>query len=82
MSATFEADMRRALEGGAGLLQMVDLLRASRTQGLTRAEAMQTLEALRAESLTEAAEDSILEVMDVVVGFCSPHLRVWGLDEP
>jgi hypothetical protein len=42
---------------------------------------MRILEAFRVESPDEAVEDRILEVMDVVAGFCSPRLRVWEPDE-
>jgi hypothetical protein len=81
MSSNFEIELRKALNDRAKLVDVVEVLRAARAEGLTQAEAMRILESLRVESPDEAVEDWILEVMDVVVGFCSPRLRVWYRDD-
>jgi hypothetical protein len=44
--------------------------------GGSQEEARKALEALRA-SAGEDVEDRILELLDVVMGFCSPHQRIW-----
>ena len=59
------------------LPEIVASLRQLKASGLERAEAMQALESLREQAPDEAAEDRILEVMDFVSGFCSPHMTIW-----
>ena len=46
-----------------------------RLEGVAKDDIYATLLALRAE-VNKAQEDIILEAMDVLVGFCSPRLRI------
>ncbi len=48
-----------------------------RDAGLSQAETLTVLESLRAAATDEATDDRILEVMDLVEGFCSPETTVW-----
>ena len=74
-------DLAKELEGvitaGLPLRQIVSTLRAYRSQGITREEVQLALQALRNQAPDEAVEDRILEVMDIVSGFCSRENTVW-----
>jgi hypothetical protein len=57
--------------------ELVDILREHKNWGLARQEAYEALDSLRGGA-SDQLEDRILEVMDVVSGFCAPHYRVWA----
>ena len=48
-----------------------------RDEGYTSAQVASALNALRAEAANEAEEDRILEVLDIVTGWCAPQADVW-----
>lgn len=77
VSERFSWSIRAALARDAALADFMPLLREYRGLGLAQEEALQVLESLRGNS-GSATEDRILEVMDVVAGWCAPHNRVWG----
>ena len=49
-------------------------LRLFKNRGMSREKMLECLESLREN---HKAEDSILELMDFVTGFCSPHMTVY-----
>ena len=51
--------------------EMIEL----RLEGVSKDDIYTTLQALRSQ-VTETQEDILLEAMDVLVGFCSPHMRI------
>jgi hypothetical protein len=60
----------------ASLDDFVAILRQFRDRGMTADSAYAALESLRGAG-ADSTEDLILEIMDIVSGFCAPHLRVW-----
>ena len=64
---------------GAPLDQLYQTLRQWRERGVSQADALGALEAIRAELQTEAEakDDLVTDLMDFVVGFCSPHMRLY-----
>jgi hypothetical protein len=70
-------DLEEAVLTGLSLPQIVSTLREYRRQGVTRHEVQLVLEALRDRAPDESVEDRILEVMDIVSGFCSRESTVW-----
>lgn len=56
------------------------VLKDFKGQGGSKDHAYRILEELRAEQIPDT-EDHILELLDVVVGFCPAHLRVWDDEE-
>lgn len=76
MKHVFEAAAKAALESGASVGEFRELVGAAVTNGLSREDAQRTLERLRADAPTEEYEDRALEFLDVVTGFCAPHIRV------
>lgn len=65
-----------ALERGDSLDALRAILVHHERNGLPQCAAYDALHALRAR-LTGRDEDRLLELMDIVAGFCAPHLRVW-----
>jgi hypothetical protein len=59
------------------LQQVVTTLRNYRGQGVTRDEVRLALEGMRDRTTDDEVDDRILEVMDVVSGFCSRDNSVW-----
>jgi cobalamin biosynthesis protein CobT len=76
VNGQFMDGLKAAVDRDAPLEEIVDLLRRERDAGLSAHSAYELLNAFRATA-DHDEEDRILEVMDVVMGFCSPHLRVW-----
>ena len=70
-------ELESAITSGHSLGQIDSLLRDLRDAGVSRHEAREALETLRARALDEATEDRILEVMDIVSGFCNSEISVW-----
>jgi len=66
-----------AITAGVPLPQVVSTLRTYQNLGVARQEVQSALEALRSRAPDETTEDRILEIMDIVSGFCSPHMKVW-----
>jgi hypothetical protein len=76
---TLRAALTRELHDGAPLDQLYQTLRQWRERGVSQADALGALEAIRAELQTEAEakDDLVTDLMDFVVGFCSPHMRLY-----
>jgi hypothetical protein len=73
----FERAVRDALDTGTSLDGLTEVVRDFQSRGLSQAEATDSLGGLRA-SLAEGDEDRILELLDVVTGWCSPRMRIWN----
>lgn len=80
MDDQFESTIRDAIESDASLTEIAALLREWRDRGLSSEVAASVLEELRVK-LDIDDEDRVLEVLDLVTGFCAPHLRVWERSE-
>lgn len=70
-------DLTTALSTDEPRDQTIDRLRLLQRNGVSQASVQHWLEELRAETDDELVEDRILEVLDVVTGFCSAENRVW-----
>jgi RNA polymerase sigma factor (sigma-70 family) len=70
-------ELEGAITAGFSLPQVVSALREYQRQGITRNEVQLALESLRDQTTDEVVEDRILEIMDVVSGFCSRENTVW-----
>jgi hypothetical protein len=76
-SAHLSRELEAVITPGVTLSQVVSTLREYRRQGITRDDVRHALEALRAQTPDDAVEDRILEIMDIVSGFCSRENTVW-----
>jgi hypothetical protein len=68
-----------ALQPPSPTMQLREVAVQLLQEGFSRAESLKMLEDYRNQLQTEqryADEDVVLEVMDFVVGWCSPHVRV------
>ena len=69
--------LEAVISSGAPLGDVISTLRGYRRLGVTRHEVQVALEELRDQAQDEAKEDRILEILDIVTGFCSPQNTVW-----
>ena len=61
-----------------GLFDFQAYMRDLKKNGVKKDEVYRILETLRPKfASNEEKEDLILEVMDIVTGFCSGHMKVW-----
>ena len=72
----FAREVAEALQREPATDGAEQVLRKWRAKGLTAETALLALESLRAGA-DEATDDRILELMDIVAGFCAPHRRIW-----
>lgn len=76
MKEPFKNAVRPALDRGAPLAALIDIVRVHKARGLTQDVAYDALQELR--TATDAlSEDRICELMDVISGFCQPGYRIW-----
>ena len=76
---SFTDDIAEGIARRASLQELVAVLRRHANLGLARTTAREQLVSLR-EPLDEHDEDRLLELMDVVEGFCQPDQQVWSDD--
>lgn len=71
-----DRELRDALEESANLDMLRAILVKYREKGFSPDSVNELLGTLRS-GVTEDIEDRILELMDIVSGFCAPIMRVW-----
>ena len=57
-------------------MEMWEILKNYKDRGMSKDDAYNILQELRAE-FDEEGEDRILELMDYVIGFCAPSMRLY-----
>jgi hypothetical protein len=77
MNTAFMNAISEALLREASMDELIGILREYRDKGLSAQAALEVLQSLRARA-DESTEDRVLEIMDIVAGFCAPHVRVWS----
>jgi hypothetical protein len=77
MTSELQRQLETTILSSAPLENIVSLLRAYKSQGVSQSEVYSFLESLRNRAPDEATEDRILEVADFVAGFCSPQMKIW-----
>jgi hypothetical protein len=60
-----------------GAVDARSVLLEYKDRGFSAQEVYALLESIRSSIVDEDIEDKVLEIMDVVVGFCHPNFRVW-----
>jgi len=68
------------LREGKGLHDFRNLLLVMKENGITKEEAYSLFEEIRKKMVDEKKgkeEDLILEVLDIISGYCASHLKVW-----
>lgn len=77
INAGIDRDLLAALDARAGLLTLRAILLRYQASGVTAVQVAGLLQELRAATQDEALEDTILDALDMVTGWCGPELRVW-----
>ena len=72
-----QQELGSQISAGADFIQLHGLLSQYKRRGSTAEEVVHALEQLRSSVTSESDEDRVLELLDVVRGFCSPHLKLW-----
>jgi hypothetical protein len=72
----FSGEIREAIVREASDEELVRIVRAHKNLGLTKSAALQALATLRS-SVTDPQEDRILDLMDIVSGWCAPDQRIY-----
>ncbi|TDY34990.1 hypothetical protein [Janthinobacterium sp. 75] len=75
--ADIDRDLFAALDARAGLLTLRAILLRYKASGVTAAQVAALLHELRPATQEGPLEDVILDALDMVTGWCAPHLRVW-----
>jgi hypothetical protein len=76
VNESFIDEVSQALARGASFNELFAILRAYKESGLTQRSAYESLELVRAR-VGEPLDDIVMELMDIVVGFCNPRNRLW-----
>ena len=72
-----DVDLLNALINNSEISELRTLLFRYKDAGFDSDFVYKLLESMRNE-VNEDMEDRILEVMDIVAGFCSPNMKVWN----
>lgn len=81
MSEELAVEIAEAIRRDAPMEEFVAILRSYRDRGVTAESAYGTLDRMRV-GVDDRTEDRILDVMDVVSGFCAPSFSVWNHAKP
>ncbi|MGK5005911.1 hypothetical protein [Janthinobacterium sp. LB2P70] len=80
--ADIDRDLPAALDARADLFTLRTILLRYHASGVTAAQVAGLLHELRAATQDGPLEDTILDALDIVTGWCGPELRVWdGIGE-
>jgi hypothetical protein len=73
-----KTDIHNGLINHFEFFDLHKILKEYRDAGGEQNDAYAVLVSLRGDLKDGSSEDIVLELLDVVVGFCSPHIRIWN----
>jgi len=76
MNDSFSNAIELAIQSNESLDSLVTIVRAYKQTGLPQSEAYSSLERIRRKTAPDKI-DLVLDLMDVVSGFCVPNRRIW-----
>lgn len=76
MKDLLKSELRSKITLNSPLKDMWETLKDYKDKGLNKEDAYEILQELRGEFADEN-EDKVLELMDFVVGFCAPSMRLY-----
>jgi anthranilate phosphoribosyltransferase len=76
LDIVLDSELRSALEGDCDFNLLRAILMKYREKGFSSESVYEFLGTMRS-GVAESTDDRILELMDIVSGFCSPGMRVW-----
>lgn len=74
---SFRESLLRSISRGDSLENQVGMLRHFKLLGGSQDYAATVLSSIRSVLLDDVLENRVLDLMDFVSGFCSPHMRIW-----
>jgi hypothetical protein len=78
MKSNWQEELEKAIWSNQSLDEIVACLRRYQDMGISKTEVHSFLEELHEKAPDEERDDRIREVADFVVGFCSPHMKIWN----
>ena len=72
----FHERFQEAFQQAAPLMALRQTIIDLRAEGFGKDKLLQELESFRSVVTAEVAEDLVVDVMDFLWGFCSPHRRI------
>lgn len=76
MENNWHNELSVMLQSEINLEKASSMLKSFKESGVTQDQIRETLSLMREKS-DEIVEDRILEVLDIVEGYCNPDYRVW-----
>lgn len=77
MKPDVRKELARALDANVPFSVNWELLRSLKDRGATAEEVYAVLESMYLAAQDERIQDGIADLMDCVVGFCTPEYRIW-----
>ena len=72
----FRSDFQSALEQQNKMNALRQTVVNLRAQGIDKSVLLSELASFRSYTINEEDEDIVLEIMDCLVGYCSPHMLI------
>lgn len=76
-NAKLKTDIHKGLLNHFEFFDLHKILKEYKDASGKQNDAYAVLESLREDLKEDSSEDILLELLDVVIGFCSPHIRIW-----
>ena len=73
----FEIEIKAALKQQAPLPMLREIVHRYKQRGGTQKNAYSALEKIRQEYSEDPGEELLIDLMDLVAGFCSTDQRIW-----
>ncbi len=72
-----KTDIRNGLINHCEFFDLLNILKEYKDAGGKQNDAYAVLESLRGDIKDDSCKDIILELLDVITGFCSLYIRIW-----
>jgi hypothetical protein len=70
------------LDASPKVNEVIAVIETYKASGGLQSVAIEVLDALRAKAPDETKEDLILDLMDIVSGFCRKEVKIWNTSYP
>jgi len=77
MGNSWQAGLSEVIDNKLSLYDVSEFLLKLKNKGVSQYEVSNWLQQKRHEVLSEDTEDWILEILDIVFGYCQNQYRVW-----
>ena len=77
METNWKLNLKEKLNNMISLSEISDYLRFLKKSNISQEHIKLFLTELRNNNIEEVVEDRILEILDIVEGYCQPEYKVW-----